>query len=126
MATKALPNGTTAKPEGKITVKKFTGEKPVRAGVGRGRTPSRFDEVVGMAKASGETYIIETNLPMPNGAKTNPRKDLIAELRKAADFHNTGMDIWHTEEGIIFETRAKRTRNAKPSTEEAQTVEVQA
>lgn len=90
-----------------FTVKKFTGELP--AVNGKERIPSPFDDVVKAAFESGETMLVEC------AQNDELRKQLVAQLHKAAKFVGCGLDLWRSlPEGIAFKARAKRDPKAKP------------
>jgi hypothetical protein len=70
---------------------------------GKERIPSPYDEIVKLARESGESYLLD--LPQD----TDLRKAHILQLHKAAKFVGCGLDIWSTlEEGVLFKTRDKR------------------
>lgn len=121
----ALPNGTPAAPDAaKIQVVSWKGEPPKRKkSGGKDRRPSPYDSVVERAKKSGELYLIK--LP----ADDETRKHALKELRRAALFHEVGLNHWPVDAdhdgnppgGIVFQTKAKETE--KPQTEADGTTE---
>lgn len=109
-----LPNGTpSANLFAKIKVRTVAREDLPARSFGKERTPGPFDELVGQAKASGETKLIDVPT-IPGMADEDVRKKYISELHRSAELHEIGLDIWRNlEDGIAFVCRPKRQRTAK-------------
>jgi hypothetical protein len=106
---KPLPNGTPgAGLLAKLKIRTIDPASLPSRSVGKGRSPGQFDDLVAGAKASGETKLIEC------GADEDTRKAIVNELRRSAEFHDIGMDVWKSlEDGVAFQTRPKRVRKPK-------------
>ena len=100
-------------PEVKVT--NWKGELPSRpSGPGRERVPSPFDAVVLESFKSGTAKLI-AGVGDPG---SDERKSHVKELRRSAEFHKIGLDVWPDQpEGIVFLGREKRAKAAPAGAE---------
>lgn len=96
-----------------VKVSAFKGQLPDRWS-GRVREPSPYDDVVAKSFESAQAMQV-TGVGEPG---SDDRKAHLKNLRRSAEFHNVGIDVWpDMPEGIVFLARPKRERKHSEASE---------